>query len=235
VRRRLTLVGLVALALATGAMPGPQGARAAARRASAHPRILFGLGPEADGARRGTLAKSAPLGMLDSWYNGPSDLSWIAGWETSEVPRDYAAGYEMHLIVWSGERLTTLSTPYGQACGQRYPLSAEFLANMERLAEIFHPPAHRTLYVTLFSEFQTYACNGNEWSGSPQTTAYYEALQPQYMAAMKIFHRLAPGSKVSLGWGAGRLAGTVRRRVPAGLCSSTSRMSCGRRTSRASR
>jgi len=199
VRRRLTLVRMLALALASAAMLGAQGA--AAPHAAAQPRILFGVGTEASGDRAGTLAKSAPLGMLDSWYNGPSDLSWMAGWENSEVPRDYAAGYEMHLIVWSGEPRTTLSTPYGLACGQRYPLSPEFLANMERLAEIFRPPANRTLYVTLFSEFQTYACNGNEWSGSAQTTAYYRALKAQYLAALKIFHRVAPGSKVSLGWG----------------------------------
>jgi len=164
-------------------------------------KILFSVGTEANGDRAGTLANSAPLGMLSSWYNGPSDLSWMSGWETTEVPHDYAAGYEMHLIVYSSEAKVTQSTPYGTACGQPYAISAEFLANMERLARIFRPPANRTLYVTLFSEFQTYACDGNEWSGNPQTTAYYEALKAQYLAALKIFHRLAPGSKVSLGWG----------------------------------
>ncbi len=187
---------LPALALAFA----PSALAARAHRAVA-PRMLFGLGTEADGDRSGALAKNAPLGMLSSWYNGPSDLSWMSGWETTEVPRDYAAGYEMHLIVWSGESRSTLSTPYGTACGQPYPISPQFLVNMEQLARIFKPPANRTLYVTLFSEFQTYPCNGNEWSGSPQTTAYYEALKAQYLAALKIFHRLAPGSKVSLGWG----------------------------------
>jgi hypothetical protein len=107
----------------------------------------------------------------------------------------------MHLIVWSGESRTTFSTPYGTACGKAYPVSQEFLSNMERLARIFRPADGRTLYVTLFTELQTYACSGNEWSGSPQTTAYYEALKAQYTAAMGIFHRLAPGSLVSLGWG----------------------------------
>ena len=168
---------------------------------AAHARILFGLGTEANGDRSSALAHSAPLGMLTSWYNGPSDLQWMSSWETSEVPGDYAAGYEMHLVVWSGEPHTTLPTAYGIACGEPYPLSQEFLADMERLAQIFRPPAKRTLYVTLFSEFQTYACNGNEWSGNPQTTAYYEALKAQYTAALNIFHRVAPGSKVSLGWG----------------------------------
>ncbi len=177
------------------------GSVAAARSAAASHRILFGLGTEAEGARSGTLAKSAPLGMLSSWYNGPSDLSWMSGWENSEVPHDYAAGYDMHLIVWSGESRTTFSTPFGIVCGKAYPLSQGFLSDMERLARIFRPADGRTLYVTLFTEFQTYACDGNEWSGSPQSTAYYEALKSQYTAAMAIFHRLAPGSLVSLGWG----------------------------------
>ena len=139
--------------------------------------------------------------MLSSWYNGPSDLNWMSGWEKSEVPHDYTAGYDMHLIVWSGESRTTFSTPWGTACGKAYPVSQGFLGDMERLARIFRPPSGRKLFVTMFTELQTYACSGNEWSGSPQTTAYYEALKSQYTAAMGIFHRLAPGSQVSLGWG----------------------------------
>jgi hypothetical protein len=204
--RAIALALLIAVAvvviLPEGAAARASGSRAPAHRSAVAPtRILFGLGTEANGDRSGALAKSAPLGMLSSWYNGPSDLAWMGSWETTEVPRDYAAGYEMHLIVWSGEPQVTLSTKFGTACGQPYPLSEGFLSDMERLARIFRPPARRTLYVTLFSEFQTYACDGNEWSGNPQTTAYYEALKAQYMAALKIFHRVAPGSKVSLGWG----------------------------------
>jgi hypothetical protein len=72
---------------------------------------------------------------------------------------------------------------------------------MEQLAEIFRPSHGGRLYVTLLAEFQTYACNGNEWSGDPQSTAYLEALQDQYLASLRIFHTLAPGSEVSLGWG----------------------------------
>jgi hypothetical protein len=191
---------VVVLALAALFLVSVNASAADARSASAR-RILFGLGTEASGDRSGTVAKSVSLGMLSSWYNGPSDLGWMSAWETSEVPRDYAAGYDMHLIVWSGESRTTFSTPFGTACGKAYPLSQAFLSDMERLARIFRPAGGRTLYVTLFTELQTYACKGNEWSGSPQTTAYYEALKSQYMAAMGIFHRLAPGSQVSLGWG----------------------------------
>lgn len=165
------------------------------------PQILFGLGPEADGARASELVRSAPVRMLTSWFNGTSTLSWMAGWKTTEVPRDYAAGFAMHLVVWSGQGYSEVPTRYGTACGQAYPLSSQFLRDMEQLAEIFRPPHGGRLYVTLDTEFQTYACKGNEWSADPQSTAYLEALQDQYRAALQIFHTLAPGSAVSLGWG----------------------------------
>jgi hypothetical protein len=138
--------------------------------------------------------------MLSSWYNGPADLGWMTAWKGTEVRRDYAAGYAMHLIVWSGGPHAEEATPHGPACGQAYPLSAQFLADMTRLAQTFSPPPGARLYVTLFSEFQTYACKGNEWS-DPKTTAYFQTLKDQYRAALAIFHRLAPNGAVSLGWG----------------------------------
>jgi hypothetical protein len=196
--------GHTAAAASAGGLAGPPsralvGARPAV--AASGPRILFGLGPEADGARAGTLARAAPLGMLSSWYNGPGDLSWMTGWKNTEVAHDYAAGYAMHLIVWSGGPQTKVPTRYGLACGQAYPLSAQFLHDMRLLARTFAPPRGRRFYVTLFTEFQTYACHGNEWSAEPATTAYFRALKDQYRATLAIFHRLAPGSAVSLGWG----------------------------------
>jgi hypothetical protein len=163
--------------------------------------MLFGLGPEADGARASQLVRGAPVRMLTSWFNGTSQLGWMTGWKNTEVPRDYAAGFAMHLVVWSGEGDSEVPTRYGTACGQAYPLSQQFLLDMERLAGIFRPPRGGRLYVTLLTEFQTYACKGNEWSADPQSTAYLEALQDQYLAALRIFHTHAPGSKVSLGWG----------------------------------
>jgi hypothetical protein len=147
------------------------------------------------------LVHGAPVRMLTSWFSGTSQLSWMTGWKNTEVPRDYAAGFAMHLVVWSGQGYSQVPTRYGTACGQAYPLSSQFLRDMEQLAEIFSPSHGGHLYVTLLTEFQTYACNGNEWSGDPQSTAYLEALQDQYLASLRIFHRLAPGSKVSLGWG----------------------------------
>ena len=145
--------------------------------------------------------KAAPVRMLSSWFNRTSDLAWISRWKQDEIPRDYAAGYALHLIVWSGEAHTTLTTPYGAACGQPYPVSSQFLKDMARLAQIFRGPPTSRLYVTMFTEFQTYACRGNDWSADPQTTAYFKALKDQYRAALKIFHTLAPNSAVSLGWG----------------------------------
>lgn len=192
---------VAAALLAAGLGIGVSHAASDGHRPASEPRVLFGLGPEADGARTSQLVRSAPVRMLTSWFNGTSQLSWMAAWKDSEVPRDYAAGFAMHLVVWSGQGYSEVPTRYGTACGQAYPLSSQFLRDMEQLAEIFHPPHGGHLYVTLFTEFQTYACKGNEWSADTQSTAYLRALQDQYLAALQIFHTLAPGSKVSLGWG----------------------------------
>jgi hypothetical protein len=139
--------------------------------------------------------------MLTSWFNGTSDLSWISRWKNTEVAHDYAAGYALHLIVWSGEGNSKLSTRYGPACGRAYPLSAQFLKDMTQLAQIFRGPPRSRFYVTLFAEFQTYPCSEDNWSAEPQSTAYLMALKDQYRAALAIFHSLAPNSAVSLGWG----------------------------------
>jgi hypothetical protein len=140
--------------------------------------------------------------MLTSWYNGPNDLNWMAGWKTGTVPASYAAGYAMHLVVWTGDAEGQLSTPHGTACGRGYPLSSRFVGDMTQLAQIFGgaksgPP----LYVTLFTEFQTYPCQDNAWSPDAATTAYYETLKDQYRAAYATFHKYAPNAHVSLGWG----------------------------------
>jgi hypothetical protein len=137
------------------------------------PKLLFGIGPEADAARQTELARSTPVRMLTSWYTGPKDLSWLSSWKTSEIPRDYAAGYAMHLIVWSGDVEGRLSTRYGPACGRAYPLSSRFLDDMRKLALVFAgsrtgPP----LYVTLFAEFQTYPCRDNAWAADAPTVNY---------------------------------------------------------------
>jgi hypothetical protein len=173
-----------------------------ARAAATPPKLLLGLGPEADGARRSALVQQSPVRMLTSWYNGPRDLGWMAGWRTTEVPRAYGDGFALHLVVWTSDSEVALATRYGRACGRAYPLSGRFLADMRRLARTFAggtsgPP----LYVTLFSEFQTYACRDNAWVADDATRNYYRALKDRYRDAMAVFHRLAPNARVSLGWG----------------------------------
>jgi hypothetical protein len=166
------------------------------------PRLLFGIGPEANFARVTPLARQAPVRMLTSWYNGPGDLAWMAGWRRGEVPRAYAAGYRLHLIVYSGDAEGPIPTAHGQACGRAYPLSDRFPDDMRRLARIFAGPAGGPrLYVSLFTEFQTYPCTDNAWNADPAATAYYRALKDRYRATQAIFHQLAPNARVSLSWG----------------------------------
>jgi hypothetical protein len=140
--------------------------------------------------------------MLTSWYNGPNDLSWMVGWRDGTVPPAYAAGYALHLIVWTGDKEGPLTTPRGPACGRGYPVSDRFLGDMAALARTFAGSAKGPpLYVTLFTEFQTYPCVDNSWSPNPETTNYYLALQDRYLAAYAVFHQYAPNARVSLGWG----------------------------------
>jgi hypothetical protein len=175
--------------------------RAATDRPS-RPRLLFGMGPEANVARAVPLVRQAPVRMLTSWYNGPGDLDWMAAWRAGEVPRAYAAGYSLHLIVYSGDPEGPVATSHGQACGRAYPVSGRFLDDMRRLARIFAGPAGGPrLYVSMFTEFQTYPCTDNAWSAAPAATAYYRALKDRYLATQVIFHQLAPNALVSLSWG----------------------------------
>ena len=170
--------------------------------ASTRPSLLFGIGPEADVARTSALARQAPVRLLTSGYNGPGDLSWMAGWRAVEVPRAYAAGYHLHLIVYTGDEEGPIATPHGQACGRRYPLSERFLDDMGRLARIFAGRAGGPrLYVSLFTEFQTYPCRDNAWDADPAANAYYRALKDRYRTTLAIFHQYAPNARVSLSWG----------------------------------
>jgi hypothetical protein len=166
------------------------------------PKLLFGMGPEANVARTAPLVRQAPVRMLTSWYNGAGDLDWMAAWRGSEVPRAYAAGYSLHLIVYTADPEGPVATPHGQACGRGYPLSGRFLDDMRRLARIFAGPAGGPrLYVSMFTEFQTYPCTDNAWRADPAATAYYRTLKDRYLATQAIFHQLAPNSRVSLSWG----------------------------------
>jgi hypothetical protein len=166
------------------------------------PALLLGQGPEADAARDGTLNAAGRLGMYTSWYNGPSDLSWMTLWKTGGIPRAYADGRTLHLVVFDDSPETTISTAYGTACGRGYALSDRFLGDMQTLADIWAGKAtDKPLYVTMFTELQTYACKDNAWATDAATTHYYQALKDRYLAAMRIFHTTAPNARVSIGWG----------------------------------
>jgi hypothetical protein len=172
------------------------GSGAAAPPKPTTPHVLFGLGPEADGALASNLVATAPVKMMTSWYNSPNDLNWMTGWRNSLVPNAYASGYTLHLIVYSGGPEGAVSTSYGDACGRAYPLSSRFAGDIVQLAQTF--AGSGPLYVTLFTEFQTYPCTDNAWVGSEN---YYRALKDQYAAAQSAFRQYAPNAKVSLGWG----------------------------------
>jgi hypothetical protein len=124
------------------------------------------------------------------------------GLEGSLVPRAYAAGYALHLIVYTGDPEGQIATPYGDACGRRYPLSGRFLDDMRQVARIFAGAASGPrLYVSLFTEFQTYPCKDNAWNADPAANAYYRTLKDRYRGALAVFHQLAPNARVSLSWG----------------------------------
>lgn len=164
--------------------------------------FLFGVGPEADAAARSRIAQDLPVQLLTSWYNGPDDLRWITQWRRDLVPNVYALDKALHLIVFSDVPEGPLDTVYGPACGRPYPLSDRFLGDMGQLADTFAGPRDGPpLYVTLFTELQTYACTDNEWNSDPASNNYYRALRDRYMEALRVFHERAPNARVSLGWG----------------------------------
>ncbi len=178
------------------------GSPASAAAAPAIPKVLFGMGGEAGPALTYNLVKRSPVKMLSSWYNGPGDLYWIVGNKTALVPQTYSEGYAHHLIVYSDTPEQLIKTKYGQACGRPYPLSSRFLGDMKTLAQTFAgPKAGPPLYVTMFTEFQTYPCTDNSWRADARARRYYRALKDQYLKSMAVFHRYAPNAKVSLGWG----------------------------------
>lgn len=150
--------------------------------------------------------------MLTSWYNEPEDLGWLR--RPGVFATRYAQGFAAHLIVFSDATAAApeqpIQTAFGTACGRPYPLSDRFLGDMQTLAKAFAGAADGPpLYITLFTEFQTYACKDNAWNPDPQTQAYYKALKARYMEALTVFHQNAPNARVSLGWGGwqARLAG----------------------------
>jgi len=189
--RFAALAGTVAVLLATMGASTPTGAR-----------LLFGMGPEADGALATPLVRSGSVGMLTSWFNQPSDLAWMGSWQRDLVPQAYARGLALHVVVYGFGPYQEIDTPSGRACGSPYPLSPGFLDDQRRLARIFAgTPGSPPVYVTMFTEFQTYPCRHGAWAPDPETTAYYTELKKVYLEALAVWHAEAPNSRVSLGWG----------------------------------
>lgn len=158
--------------------------------------FLFGLGAQIGGVVDQRLYKEAPINLLTSWFSHSSDLGFMRGFQNKEIPAAYASGKSLHIIVWTGDDETNFTTKYGPACGRSYPFSAVFADDMKQLADIYN--GNGPLYVSMFTEFQTYPCQDNNWQGSEN---YYTALKDQYRLAQQIFHEHAPNAKLALSWG----------------------------------
>ncbi len=142
------------------------------------------------------LVKEAPVHMLTSWYNGTKDLVWMREQQTDLIPRLYKNKYIVHLITWTDLPEEQINTPYGPACGRPYPVSTQVVEDMKQLSQIYNGGG--PMYVSLFTEFQTYTCTDNNWIGNEN---YWKTLKDNYRKIKEIFHANAPHSKVSLSWG----------------------------------
>lgn len=163
-------------------------------------KLLFGLGPTVDSAKDARLVREAPVRLMSVWYNGPGDLGWLTdAYHRDMYASQYSAGRSLHLIVWTGDPEGPVATAYGNGCGRAYPLSTRFVDDMRALASALSGDG--TLYVTLFTEFQTYACADNAWNPTAETNRYWRALKDRYVEARAAIRAAAPDARVSLGWG----------------------------------
>lgn len=159
-------------------------------------KILFGIGSQAGPAMDFRLVKEAPVHMLTSWYNGTKDLEWMRVQQNDLIPRLYAKKYVVHLVTWTDLPEEEIQTPHGPACGRPYPVSAQVVEDMKQLAQIYNGPG--PMYVTLFTEFQTFTCVDNNWKGNEN---YYNTLKDNFRKIKDAFHQHAPQSKVAISWG----------------------------------
>lgn len=159
-------------------------------------KILFGIGSQAGPAMDFRIVKEAPIRMLTSWYNGPKDLEWMRVQQSDLIPRLYANKYVVHLITWTDLPEEEIQTPYGPACGRPYPVSKQVVEDMKQLADIYK--GNGPMYVSLFTEFQTFTCTDNNWIGNEN---YWNTLKDNFREIQKNFHSIAPQSKVGISWG----------------------------------
>lgn len=196
----------------TAAAPVPTQPTVAPKRAvprhpapdPAAPKLLFGLGEPVDNAERHELLASTPTRLLSTWYRGPDDLPRLLAWKGETVKRAYADGFALHLIITVTDPPTAFETKFGEACGRPSPTTDEFFDQMRQLADVFAGLAQSPpLFVTLFDQVHTYACNPAGFKPDAQTIAYYKVIKARYVAIRELFHRTAPNALVSLGFGAG--------------------------------
>jgi hypothetical protein len=143
-------------------------------------RILWGIGDQLSGAVQTPIYKHAPVNMVTAWYNGPGDLGWMSGYQSSSTISDlYGQGKAIELVVWLGQHAD-------------YAVSSQFQEDAKALARIFkgNGPHYGPLYVVLFTELETY-------SSDP---GYFPNLKRAYFQAMATFHRYA-NANVALGLG----------------------------------
>ena len=159
-------------------------------------KMVFGIGSQAGPAMNFRIVKEAPVSMLSSWYNGTKDLEWMQVQKNDLIPRLYAHKYIVHLITWTDLPEESIQTSHGPACGRPYPVSTQVVDDMKVLAQTY--AGNGPLYVTLFTEFQTYTCTDNNWIGNEN---YYNALKDNFRKIKEVFHTHAPQSKVAISWG----------------------------------
>lgn len=179
---------------------------------TASDQFMFGIGSQAYQAGQKRIVKEAPIKMYSSWFNSHADLSFFNQYRTSTTPQTYASGKAFHLIIWTsggagdyghtGTPKGWSTSKYGgYVCGSQYPISQLFQDDIKQLAidtagKVTDPP----LYVSMFTELQTYPCNedDNYWDTGQ---AYYKELKKAYLEAKATFHQYAPNSKVAITWG----------------------------------
>lgn len=168
------------------------------------PKLLFGIGDRADTARTSTLVRNTPTRMLTTWYRGHDDLAKLRPLKDTVVRQSYLEGFALHLIVTATGQPTAFDTARGPVCGRSAPFASEFPADVRALAEVFGGTAQSPpLFVTVFDQMETFACNPAGFKANAPTIAYFKSLKDRYVLTRETFHRIAPNALVSLGWGAG--------------------------------
>jgi serine/threonine protein kinase len=169
-------------------------------------KLLYGVGDQLNSVLASELVRDTPVRLLTTNYHKPSDLSKLTPWGETAVPKAYAEGYALHLIVsdWEvDDPEISVITPHGVGCGRAYVLTSDFPRHMRSLARIFAgQPDDPPLYVTVFQDVNKMGCQDGYYADEASSTAYYEALKDRYLEILQIFHEEAPNSRVALGWDA---------------------------------